>query len=159
MRIDSSIMMKRIDTAWSNICRARLNGGDADSFLLFGPRGSGKTKLAQEFVRSHANAFYISFEKLSPEESLRIFCRTYLPESAAIQNFSQAVNALISSRNENRFLFFLEDETNTAIQECTEALRSAAKKRPGIVLCLPKMCLKKLIKLWSFLCRSLIRKL
>lgn len=135
MRIDSSIMMKRIDTAWSNICRARLNGGDTDSFLLFGPRGSGKTKMAQEFVRSHANAFYISFENLSPEESLCSFCRTYLPESAAIQNFSQAVNALISSMNENRYLFFMEEETNTAIQECTEALQSAAKKRPGIVLC------------------------
>ena len=29
----------------------------------------------------------------------------------------------------------MEEETNAAIQECTEALQSAAKKRPGIVLC------------------------
>ena len=31
------------------------------TFEVGGPKGSGKTKIAQDYVKSHANAFYISF--------------------------------------------------------------------------------------------------
>lgn len=37
---------------------------DKRAFFICGPKGSGKTKIAQDYVRSHANAFYISFGDL-----------------------------------------------------------------------------------------------
>lgn len=135
MMIDFSKKIKSVEVAWKNVSRARMNGSNHFSFCLVGPQGCGKTKLAQEFVRSHANAFYISFHNLAYEKCLPLFCQLYLSQSVGIVDFPQAIDTLISEKSGNRLLFFLEDETNAAMLECAEALQGAAQNHHGIVLC------------------------
>ena len=57
---------------------------DKRAFFICGPKGSGKTRIAQDYVRSRANAFYISFGDLSEQEALEAFRLQYAPEASEL---------------------------------------------------------------------------
>ena len=93
MEFDLSKEVARIGTSWNDISYDlnKRNGTLERSFALHGPKGCGKTKFAQEFVRSHAYAFYISFGKLPKKEALSAFMKTYIPDVAGIDTFSPLI--------------------------------------------------------------------
>ena len=92
-------------------------------FYLSGPRGSGKTKIAQDYVRSHANAFYLSFDKLSEREALDAFRLQYVPDAAAFSDWTEAAAAFFSQRNKRTTFLIFENESSAVMQQCKQAFR------------------------------------
>ena len=93
------------------------------TFVVGGPKGSGKTKIAQDFVRSHANAFYISFEDLSGQEALETFRLQYVPEASPFSDWKEAVDAFIAKRNRQTTFLIFENEHSTDMYQCIRAFK------------------------------------
>lgn len=104
-------------------------------FTLFGPKGSGKTRIAQDFARSHKNVFYLSFEYQTPETALAQFCRMYLPEHEDIHNWDDAVKAFLAERRSGLKLIIFEDEQNDAMEQCRAAFHSGKGGMRNLVFC------------------------
>ena len=90
-------------------------------FSISGPRGSGKTKIAQDYVRSHANAFYISFEDLSGQEALEAFRLQFVPEAAPFSNWEEAADAFVLQRNKRTTFLIFENENSEVMHQCKRA--------------------------------------
>ena len=91
------------------------------TFFICGPKGSGKTRIAQDYVRSHANAFYISFGELSEQEALEAFRLQYVPEASEFSDWNEAVAAFIRKRNKRTTFLIFENENSTAMNGCEHA--------------------------------------
>ena len=91
------------------------------TFSIYGPRGSGKTRIAQDYVRSHANAFYISFGDLSEQEAMEAFRLQYVPEASEFSDWNEAVDAFIRKRNKRATFLIFEHENSAAMNGCEHA--------------------------------------
>lgn len=91
------------------------------TFFICGPKGSGKTRIAQDYVRSHANAFYISFGDLSEQEALEAFRLQYVPEASEFSDWNEAVAAFIRKRNKRSTFLIFEHENSAAMNGCEHA--------------------------------------
>ncbi len=91
------------------------------TFFICGPKGRGKTRIAQDYVRSHANAFYISFGVLSEQEALEAFRLQYVPEASEFSDWNEAVDAFIRKRNKRTTFLIFENENSTAMNGCEHA--------------------------------------
>ena len=94
---------------------------DKRAFFICGPKGSGKTRIAQDYVRSRANAFYISFGDLSEQEALEAFRLQYAPEASEFSDWNEAVAAFIRKRNKRTTFLIFENENSTAMNGCEHA--------------------------------------
>ena len=91
------------------------------TFFIYGPKGSGKTRIAQDYVRSHANAFYMSFGDLSEQEALEAFRLQYVSEASEFSDWNEAVAAFIRKRNKRTTFLIFENENSTAMNGCEHA--------------------------------------
>ena len=134
MIFDFSKEVKSLGTKWNEI------GFDPEkknehTIHMWGSKGSGKTKLAQEFVNSHANAFYISFDKLSEEDALESFRQVYIPHVDEVKGWKEAVDEFVRSRGNKAMLIIFEDEKNDAMRKCSTEFESWAFSKNYINLC------------------------
>ena len=137
MEFDLSKEVARIGTSWNDISYDlnKRNGTLERSFALHGPKGCGKTKIAQEFVRSHAYAFYISFGKLPKKEALSAFMKTYIPDVAGIDTFEDAVDAFMEKRSGRPTLLVFEQEYTKAMAECKNCFWKYIASLPNVKDC------------------------
>lgn len=104
-------------------------------FVLTGPRGCGKTKMAQEYIRSHAHAVYISLESSDPTESLKCFCQMYLHKHSDIHNWQEAANAFFAERNGRPALLFIDYGKSDPAKECFSAFADYAFGTDNLCIC------------------------
>lgn len=104
-------------------------------FFMCGPKGSGKTKIAQDYVRSHANAFYISFGDLSEQEALEAFRQQFIPEASEFADWKEAADAFIKKRNNRATLLIFENENSAAMNGCENALGKYIYGTPYVRAC------------------------
>lgn len=121
MEFDLIKEVNRLKAVWQTILIEKPNKETQYDFYLYGPRGSGKTKIAQEFVRSNANAFYFSFENMSNSEALEYFCAVYLPETEKVNDWNSAAKMFLKKRRYKQTLLIFEDENTVAAKECSRA--------------------------------------
>ena len=108
---------------------------DRRTFLIGGPKGSGKTKLAQDYVRSHASAFYLSFENLSGPEALEAFRLQYIPDTPAVSDWTDAVDAFMARRNKQTTFLVFEDEKSDAMRQCEHAFLNYVSQTEYVRAC------------------------
>lgn len=130
MELDFKNKLNEMNTAWKYVCSQSEN-----SFTLFGSRGSGKTRIAQDFARSHKNVFYLSFEHQTPETALAQFCGMYLPEHGDIHNWDDAVKTFLAERRAGLKLIIFEDEQNDAMEQCRAAFHSGKGGMRNLIFC------------------------
>lgn len=123
MRFENKKELSKVESSRQAVLLNIDKNRDSRTFLMQGPRGSGKTKIAQDYVRSHANAFYISFEDLSEQEALEAFHLQYVPDAPAFTDWTQAVDAFIAKRNRRTTFLFFENEASEAMRQCVHAFR------------------------------------
>lgn len=134
MELDFKREVNRIAASWNNCIFSDHKSSENLWFSLWGPKGCGKTKMAQDYVKSHANAFYISFDQLSYVEAVKYFCDLYVPGATGISTMKEAVDAFMKLHATSAFLIF-EEEQNRAHSECTDCFGSYAINHPGVKLC------------------------
>lgn len=134
MKLDFSKEVKMLHTSWDNAVFARDEERDNEYFSLWGPRGSGKTKIAQDYVRSHANAVYLSFDKMTYDEAVEMFCRLYVLKAKNITTMKDAAAAFIKSRV-GGVMIILENEHNQAHDECDACFTHYAIRQRNVKLC------------------------
>lgn len=123
MRFENKKELRKVEASRQAVLLNIDKTRDTRTFLISGPRGSGKTKIAQDYVRSHASAFYISFENLSEQEALEEFRLQYVPDAPAFADWNQAVDAFIAKRNKRTTFLFFENESSEAMRQCDHAFR------------------------------------
>lgn len=134
MELDFTKEVNRIAATWNNCVFSDSKSSDDLWFSLWGPKGCGKTKMAQDYVKSHANAFYISFEQMTYEEAVKNFCDLYVPGVSGITTMEEAVHAFMKIHAASAFLIF-EEERNKAHSECINCFVGYCIKNPGVKLC------------------------
>lgn len=134
MKFDLSRDIAHIAEEWNQVCFDKDNP-HMDEFIIYGPKGSGKTKAAQELARSHAGVFYFSFSKLTYSEAVQSFIRAYLPERADVATITDAVDAFVKMRSGKHSLVILEDETNEAMHECGLRFGHFCHGKHTLVMC------------------------
>lgn len=130
MELDFTKKLNQMNTSWNDAC---FQSGK--SFTLFGPKGSGKTRIAQDFARSHKGVFYLSFEHQDPRAALAQFCRMFLPEQGDIHNWDDAVKAFLALRQSGRKLIIFEDEQNASMEQCCAAFCSQRGGMRNLIFC------------------------
>ena len=82
MDFDLTEQRKSFHALWNDIV-FHVNTGsgryDLPIIQLIGPKGCGKTRLAQEIARTYPNVLYLSFSGQTQEEALTLFQQMYLP--------------------------------------------------------------------------------
>lgn len=82
MDFDLIEQRKSFHALWNDIV-FHINTGsgryDLPIIQLIGPKGCGKTRLAQEIARTYPNVLYLSFSGQTQEEALALFQQMYLP--------------------------------------------------------------------------------
>ena len=130
MELDFAKKLNQMNASWNDAC---FQSGK--SLTLFGPKGSGKTRIAQDFARSHKGVFYLSFEHQDPRAALAQFCRMFLSEYGDIHNWDDAVKAFLASRQSGRKLIIFEDEQNASMEQCRAAFRSQRGGMRNLIFC------------------------
>ena len=121
MKFDLSKDIAHIAEEWNQVCFDKETPYK-DMFIIYGPKGSEKTKAAQELARSHTGVFYFSFSGLTYGEAVQSFIRTYLSERTDITTITDAVDAFMKNRSGKHTLIILEDENNDAMNECDKKM-------------------------------------
>ena len=135
MKFDLSKEVARIAEEWNQVC-FDSDAAYMSAFDLHGPKGSGKTKAAQELARSRTDVYYVSFSRLSYKEAVQSFVLTYLPERTDIATIPDAVDAFMKKRSRKHTLIILEDdEDSDAMHECDMQFRYHTDKRKKLILC------------------------
>lgn len=111
----------KMEASWQAVLLNIASAEDKRVFFICGPKGSGKTKIAQDYVRSHANAFYISFGDLSEQEALEAFHLQYVPEASGFSDWNEAADAFIKKRNKRATFLIFENEYSAAMHQCGKA--------------------------------------
>ena len=133
MRFDLSKEVARIAEEWNQVIFDKESAHDWD-MDLYGPKGSGKTKAAQELANSHTGIYYVSFEGLSYDAAVQSFVSTYLPGTEGISSISDAVDHFLKKRSGKRTLIIVENENSDVMQEFIHSF-PIQEKRKSIVLC------------------------
>jgi len=141
MELDFTKKLNKMNTAWKGTCFESEN-----SFALFGPRGSGKTRIAQDFARSHKGVFYLSFEHQNPETALAQFCRMFLSKQENIHTWDDAVKAFLSLQQLGRKLILFEDEQNASMEQCRAAFLSERGEMRNLTFCFISRSSKKPVR-------------
>lgn len=103
---------------------------------LIGPKGCGKTRLAQEIARTYPNVLYLSFEGQTQEEALSLFQKMYLPDYAPLSDWKQTADAYMKEHASGYKLLIWEDEHNPIQAECNSAFsRYMREGSASIVFC------------------------
>ena len=134
MKFDLSKDIAHIAEEWNQVCFDKETPYK-DMFIIYGPKGSEKTKAAQELARSRAGVFYFSFSGLTYGEAVQSFIRTYLSESTDITTITDAVDSFMKKRSGKHTLIILEDENNDAMNECDKQFSRYINEKHTIVLC------------------------
>ena len=109
MEFDNIHQMPEINEYWNQFNFRSESGRKHRPFLLSGPRGCGKTRLAREYVQAHSNARYFSFRYLSNEQALAAFAEDFLADKKTPQTWQEACLRFAADQGK-RFLFiFLDD--------------------------------------------------
>lgn len=99
-----------ISAVWRSFC---LKRNAEREFVICGPKGCGKTRIVQDYVRNHSSAFYISFESLTDRMAIESFREQFISECDLLNNWDEAVKAFISKRNNNSTLLIFENNSNS----------------------------------------------
>ena len=128
MEFDFTHELKRIYSSWRDI------GTEPNSnfFDLFGPKGSGKTRAAQLFVRTHPHSYYISFS--TPGAALGNFIKMALTGGGEISDWESAVDDFVAA-NKGLTLVFFDDAQGEEAAECIKAFSRAMRSARNIVVC------------------------
>ena len=133
MRFDLSKDVARIAEEWNQVIFDKEQAHDFD-IDLYGPKGSGKTKAAQELANSHAGIYYVSFEGLSYDDAVRSFVCAYLPGNEDISSISDAVDCFLKKISGKRTLIIVESENSDAMREFLSRF-PIHDKRKSIIFC------------------------
>lgn len=138
MEFDMSREIQGLAGAWNTICFTdrNISRWEDKVFCLYGPKGCGKTKIAQEYVHSHAFAFYISFDNLTDREALASFVRTYLPGRSDLTGWKDAVDAFMDNRHYGSTLLIFDEAGLSADNGCYPCFLEYALKRKNVKICL-----------------------
>lgn len=127
--------IKKIHSAWKDGIIDIDKDRHKRCSVLSGPRGCGKTKMAREYIRSHAHAVYISLEASDPTESLKCFCQMYLRKHSDIHNWQEAAGAFIAERNGHPALLFIDYGRSDPSTECFSAFADYAVSMDILCIC------------------------
>ena len=105
------------------------------SIYICGPKGSGKTRIAQEFVRSNKYVYYISFVRMSTKEALESFIQMHLSDGEGILTWQEAADRFVQERRNHHCLLIFEDEDNEAQAECRRCFRTYVETDQMIKSC------------------------
>lgn len=103
-------------------------------YEIYGPKGSGKTTVVQEYVRSCTSAFYISFSGLSYDEAVKCFIQSYIPTRGDIKSMEEAVTAFMKQRSGKYTVIIFEDEYSEAMAECRNRFFLYNLKKKNLIL-------------------------
>ncbi|MCQ2566622.1 MAG: ATP-binding protein [Clostridia bacterium] len=103
-------------------------------YEIYGPKGSGKTTVVQEYVRSCASAFYISFSGLSYDEAVKCFVESYIPTRSDIKSMDEAVTVFMRKRSGKYTVVIFEDESSEAMAECSNRFFINKSKKKNLIL-------------------------
>lgn len=141
MEFDLTEQRKSFHALWNNIV-FRINTGSRRHFTepmvqMIGPKGSGKTRLAQEIALSYPNVLYLSFERQTQEEALALFQQMYLPNHAPLSDWEQAADAYMKVHATGYKLLIWEDENNAVSRACHSAfLKYHNESSANVVFCI-----------------------
>ena len=124
MEFDLTEQRKSFHALWNEIV-FHINTGsgryDLPIIQLIGPKGCGKTRLAQEIARTYPNVLYLSFSGQTQEEALALFQQMYLPYHAPLSDWEQAADAYLKAHATGYKLLIWEDENNPISSACNTA--------------------------------------
>lgn len=124
MDFDLTEQRKSFHALWNDIV-FHINTGsgryDLPIIQLIGPKGCGKTRLAQEIARTYPNVLYLSFSGQTQEEALTLFQQMYLPNHAPLSDWEQAADAYLRAHATGYKLLIWEDENNPISSACNTA--------------------------------------
>ncbi len=109
MEFDNIHQMPEINEYWNQFHFRSENGRKHRPFLLSGPRGCGKTRLAREYVRTHSNTRYFSFRYLSNEQALAAFAKDFLTDKEIPQTWQEACLRFVADQGKRYIFIFLDD--------------------------------------------------
>lgn len=140
MEFDLTKQRKSFHALWNNIV-FRINTGSrhyTDPMIqMIGPKGSGKTRLAQEIARSYPNVLYLSFDGQTQEEALALFQQMYLKDQTPLTDWEQAADAYMKEHASGYKLLIWEDKTNAVSRACHSAfLKYHNDESANVVFCI-----------------------
>ncbi|MBR4489018.1 hypothetical protein IKP13_00090 [bacterium] len=134
MEFEISKALNNIRQAWDHFNFHHERYKNQPYFYLNGPKGSGKTKIAQAYVHAHAYAFYFSFGDLPYPAAIREIAKLHLPQSDNIQTITEALQLFLSKRQKRPTLIFLEDESSPATKEAFDFLINCARSQRNLMI-------------------------
>lgn len=140
MEFDLTEQRKSFHALWNDIV-FHINTGSGrytHPFIqLIGPKGCGKTRLAQEIARTYPNVLYLSFSGQTQEEALALFQQMYLPYHAPLSDWEQAADAYLKAHATGYKLLIWEDENNPISSACNTAFwKHVRDGSASIVFCM-----------------------
>ena len=136
MQFSNDSLIREIIRNWYFSCNPRGCYGRIERVInLYGPKGCGKTKTAQDIVLSCAGAYYLCFDDLDNSSALSSFLHAYLPDNTGISDWEEAVDAFVK-RLSGRSIIFFDGVQNEVYEQCLCCFRKHALLRTDLKLCL-----------------------
>jgi AAA+ ATPase superfamily predicted ATPase len=101
--------LKQLEREWKALCIMEKPRGESRCICITGGRGTGKTKMAREYVRSHASAVYFSFRDMGSALALQEFGKTFFPDNEHPRNWEDAARGFIVARRGRHTLLIIDD--------------------------------------------------
>ena len=137
MEFDLTEQRKSFHALWNDIVfHINIDSGRYTEPIiqLIGPKGCGKTRLAQEIARTYPNVLYLSFEGQTQEEALALFQQMYLKNHEPLLDWRQAAGAYMKEHASGYKLLIWEDEHNPVQNECHSAFYKYVRQGSGSVV-------------------------
>ncbi len=140
MEFDFTAQRKSFHALWNNVVFHIHTGSGRYSepiLQLIGPKGCGKTRLAQEVAHAYPNVLYLSFAGQTQEEALATFQQMYLPNMEPLPDWEQTAAAYMKEHASSYKLLIFEDENNPVSNACYAAFgKHMQEGSASIVFCL-----------------------
>ena len=140
MEFDLTEQRKSFHALWNDIVfriNTRSRHYTEPMIQLIGPKGCGKTRLAQEIARTYPNVLYLSFEGQTQEEALAQFQQMYLKNHEPLSDWEQAADVYMKEHASGYKLLIWEDEHDAVSRACHIAfLKYHDDESANVVFCI-----------------------